>query len=177
MANADSDGQGFLAFAASAILSADDRQDRKYATELQEARDRFCANHISISENISRSGGGFASQIGGRRNFFAHEHNSGLRHDVGFEFRDLKEEYERMFEHAEKAIERYSSALADKGAWEAPPPPERPETPPPESEDTSDDELSDEDNSVPQVEKGGAVDQPCLLFPKYAVPCDASCYS
>jgi hypothetical protein len=172
MANADSDGQGFLAFAASAILSADDRQDRKYATELQEARDRFCANHISISENISRSGGGFASQIGGRRNFFAHEHNSGLRHDVGFEFRDLKEEYERMLEHAEKAIERYSSPWLTKGLGK-----HRRRQSVPKRHHLSrkiPPMMSSPTKTTPYQRLRN---QPCLLFPKYAVPCDVSCYS
>jgi hypothetical protein len=48
------DAQRTLALAAHAIRYAGDREDRKQATELQLARDKFCANHIGITENLKR---------------------------------------------------------------------------------------------------------------------------
>jgi hypothetical protein len=105
--NKASNVQGFLDIAASSIRWHDDRQD--HANELQDARDKFCGNHISLYENKIRPCGDFSATteyawfydglaMRLRRNQFAYEHNVALVSD-GSEFMGLKEIYEGMLKN------------------------------------------------------------------------------
>jgi hypothetical protein len=99
----------------------------------------------------------------GRRNVFAHEHNVAF-HSGGAEYRGMKWAYEAKLRDVEKSIEEDTSALSDTDAWEAHPPPSRPETPPselpvipaPGSEDTVVDENSDDDDDDDDIQSSSS---------------------